>query len=214
MLGTTDADWRSERREAAREAILRAASGLAREHGLTGWTLRDLARQLGMAAPSLYSYFDSKDALFDAMFADGNRQMAALDIPAGRDLRDALGAGAVVFAAFCCEDPVRYQLLYQRTIPGFAPTAESWKLAQVAYDHAMAPLKAFGLTEQADLDLVTGVYGGLIAQQLSNEPGTDRWIRLIQEATDMLHDHLVKRRPQLRTRRTPTTRTTKKGKST
>ncbi len=170
-----------------------------------------MARQLGMAAPSLYSYFDSKDALFDAMFDEGNRQMLALDFPAGQHLREALGAGADVFARFCCEDPVRYQLLYQRTIPGFAPTAESWELAQAAYDRAMAPLRAFGLTEQSDLDLVTGVYGGLIAQQLSNEPGSDRWIRLIDEATDMLHDHLVKRSPQLRARRRSTTKAADKG---
>jgi AcrR family transcriptional regulator len=205
MLGEPVVDWRTERREAARTAILRAASALAREHGLTGWTLRDLAKRLGMAAPSLYSYFASKDALFDAMFAQGNREMLALEFPAGRDLREALGGGAKVFARFCCEDPVRYQLLFQRTIPGFAPSAGSWDLAQAAYEHAMAPLKAFGITGQSDLDLVTGVYGGMIAQQLSNEPGGDRWIRLIDRATEMLHHHFVSRRPtKARTTRTKT----------
>ena len=28
-----------------------------------------------MRQPSLYEYFDSKHALYDAMFADGNRQL-------------------------------------------------------------------------------------------------------------------------------------------
>ena len=30
-----------------------------------------------MRQPSLYEYFDSKHALYDAMFADGNRQLLA-----------------------------------------------------------------------------------------------------------------------------------------
>jgi AcrR family transcriptional regulator len=193
MLGEPVTDWRSERREAARADILRAARALAREQGLTGWTLRDLARGLGMAAPSLYSYFDSKDALFDALFAQGNREFLALDFPAGRDLREALAEGAKVFARFCCDDPVRYQLLYQRTIPGFEPSPESYQLAQRAYDHGMVPLRAHGVTSQTDLDLITAAYGGLVAQQLANEPGTDRWTRLIDTVTDLLHHHLTSR---------------------
>ena len=198
MLGEPVTDWRAERRQAARADILRAASGLAREHGLTGWTLRDLARRLGMAAPSLYSYFDSKDALYDAMFAQGQRDFLALDYPRGEDLRETLGEGAKTYARFCCEDPVRHQLLFQRTIPGFVPSEESWVLAQQAYDHSMAPLRAHGVTDQSDLDLVTGVYTGLVAQQLANEPDTDRWIRLIDTATDLLVHHLTASAPRTR----------------
>lgn len=205
MLGEPVVDWRAERREAARAEILRAASALAREHGLTGWALRDLAKRLGMAAPSLYSYFASKDALYDAMFAEGNRQLLARPRPTGRDLREALQVGAEVFAQFCCEDPVRYQLLYQRTIPGFSPSEESWALAQQAYEHMTAPLREHGITAQEDLDLVTGVYGGLVAQQLANDPGGDRWTRLIGAATDVLHLHLTASRPRAR-RRPSTTR--------
>jgi AcrR family transcriptional regulator len=173
--------------------ILAVASGLARERGLAGWTLRDLARRLGMAAPSLYSYFASKDALHDAMFAQGNRELLAVEIGRGGDLREQLGLGARVFVRFCVEDPVRYQLLFQRTIPGFTPSEESWALARAAYDHFMSPLAEFGLSVQADLDLVTGVVSGLIDQQLSNDPGGDRWVRLLDPALDMLTDHFTNR---------------------
>ncbi len=34
-----------------------------------------LAREVGIRQPSLYAYFDSKNGLYDAMFADGNRQL-------------------------------------------------------------------------------------------------------------------------------------------
>jgi hypothetical protein len=33
---------------------------------------------------------------------------------------------AALFVEFCVEDPTRHQLLFQRTVPGFEPTAESY----------------------------------------------------------------------------------------
>ena len=74
MLGTTNRDRAAERREATRREILDAAWQLAGEHGLTGFTLSDVAGLVGMRAPSLYSHFDSKMAIYDAMFGDAWRQ--------------------------------------------------------------------------------------------------------------------------------------------
>ena len=48
---------------------------LAREQGIAGVSLHGLARAVGIRQPSLYEYFESKHALYDAMFADGNRQL-------------------------------------------------------------------------------------------------------------------------------------------
>src|SRR3981081_4765389 len=63
------------RREAKVASIVAAAWKLAREPGVAGVSLHALAREVGMRQPSLYEYFDSKHALYDAMFADGNRQL-------------------------------------------------------------------------------------------------------------------------------------------
>ncbi|MDP9436233.1 MAG: TetR/AcrR family transcriptional regulator, partial [Actinomycetota bacterium] len=81
MLDESNADWRASRRAAASERILAEAWAAAREHGLAALSLRDLARRLGMAAPSLYSYFDSKHGLYDAMYADGWQTLLALQLP-------------------------------------------------------------------------------------------------------------------------------------
>ena len=66
-------------------AIVAAAWELARQHGIGGFSLHGLARAVGIRQPSLYEYFDSKLALYDAMFADGNRQIGerldALELP-------------------------------------------------------------------------------------------------------------------------------------
>ena len=71
------ADRRSRRRDARKAAILSAAWELVRRDGLLGISLRDLAEKVDLAQPSLYSYFASKADLYDAMFADGNRQSIA-----------------------------------------------------------------------------------------------------------------------------------------
>ena len=68
-------DQVAQRRDAKVAAIVEAAWRLAREHGVAGVSLHGLAREVGMRQPSLYDYFDSKQALYDAMFADGNRQL-------------------------------------------------------------------------------------------------------------------------------------------
>ena len=68
-------DRRAERRDSTRAEILEAAWELCRTQGLAGLSLRDVARKIGMRPPSLYWYFDSKQAIYDAMFAQGNRQL-------------------------------------------------------------------------------------------------------------------------------------------
>jgi len=143
-----------------------------------------------MAAPSLYSYFASKDALYDAMFAQGYRDLLALPPIQAPDLREALRLPAVRFAHFCVEDPARYQLLFQRTVPGFVPSEKSYELAKQAYEALAEPAKKFGVESQADHDLISAVFVGLVAQQLANEPTSTRWIDQIDRAADMLVDHL------------------------
>ena len=113
----------AKRREARVAGIVDCAWKLAGEHGIAGVSLHALAREVGIRQPSLYGYFDSKDALYDAMFADGNRQLIehlnALKVP--RDGRAALKQWLSAFAGFALEDPARYELLFQRHIPGFTP---------------------------------------------------------------------------------------------
>src|SRR5437763_13571084 len=124
----------AERREAKVASIVAAAWKLAREHGIGGVSLHALAREVGMRQPSLYQYFDSKHALYDAMFAAGNRQLLQrldeLTLP-----RDPLAAPKKymrTFMPFAIEDPARSELPFQRHIPAFAPPPEPYALAEEA----------------------------------------------------------------------------------
>lgn len=192
MSGIPVVDRRAVRRQATAGEIVAAAWELSRANGLGNFTMRQLGERVGMRAQSLYSYFASKHELFDAMFAAGNRELvawmraAAADGSAGVGDRTAtIRRAAHRFFTFCVSDPVRYQLLFQRTIPGFVPSEASFAVAQEAYDAAVAPLAGLGITGP-DLDLVTAVMTGLAAQQLANDPGGDRWERLVDRATAML----------------------------
>lgn len=179
---------RSARRAASVRRILDAAWALSRERGLSGWTLRDLGVAVGMRAPSLYVYFDSKFALYDALFADGYRALleTAGSFDRSADPREALRGAARLFVDFCVEDPARTQLLFLRTIPGFEPSAGSYALAQQVLAMGAEALTAAGLTDPADLDLWTAVLSGLATQQISNDPGGTRWTRLVDTAVDRM----------------------------
>ena len=73
MLVIPNRNRRSERREATKAEILDAAWAQVRADGLAALSLRDVARAVGMQPPSLYGYFDSKNAIYDAMYAQGAR---------------------------------------------------------------------------------------------------------------------------------------------
>ncbi|HEV2013650.1 MAG TPA: TetR/AcrR family transcriptional regulator [Candidatus Dormibacteraeota bacterium] len=178
-------------REATREEILRAAWTLARKRGPAALTLRDLAKAVDMRAPSLYSYFASKHAIYDAMFADGNRRVwqYVQQPPLESDPRQRIKGWMRAFVRFCSADPALYQLLFQRSIPGFEPSRESMELANHALEWGRAALADAGVHDPAGSDMLTAIVSGLIGQQTANDPGGDRWIRLCDDAVQMFFDY-------------------------
>jgi AcrR family transcriptional regulator len=186
-------DRQAERREATRAEILKAAWAVARSEGLAGLSLRDVARRIGMRPPSLYWYFDSKHAVYDAMFEQGNRQLVErlAEQVWPDDLRELLRMSARVFVGFSVEDAERYQLLFQRTIPGFEPSPQAYAPAVQVSEQMRARFAAAGLTDPAHFDMWTALVAGLSAQQTANDPGGDRWVRLIDEVADLYADHFI-----------------------
>jgi AcrR family transcriptional regulator len=188
-------DRRRARHEATIREILDEAWSLARDQGVAGLSLRALARAVDMEPQSLYTYFASKHALYDRMFADANRELLArfrqLEIPA--DPVGALRATAWLFMDFCTEDPARYQLLFTRAIPGFDPSPETYAVAVEVVEMGRSLMAGAGLRRDADFDLWTALTTGLVSQQLANDPGGDRYTRLVDEAVAMFTAHVFAR---------------------
>lgn len=187
MLKKPAANWREARRENARAAVLTAAWELVRAEGLTALSLRELARRAGITTPTVYAYFESKNAILDAMFAQAAQEFVDLkaSLTATDDPQQDLLTEARAFITFCVSDIPRYQLLFQHSVPGFTPSAESYELAVKALDVTRELLARNGVHDPRHLDIWTAVNIGLVGQQISNDPGGDRWSRLVEDVTRM-----------------------------
>ncbi|WP_072802576.1 TetR/AcrR family transcriptional regulator [Rhodococcoides yunnanense] len=186
-MSNTQIDPRQARRDAKITAILSEAWLLAERDGLALISLRDLAARVDLRQPSLYVYFASKFDLYDAMFADGYRRLVAYldDRPLPAEPRSAVEHFVALLVRFASGDPVVHQLLFQRTIPGFAPSPASWDAALEFYGRARAVLGRTGIEHQDDVDIFSSLVAGLCDQQIANDPGGDRWVEHVPRVVAM-----------------------------
>ena len=185
------AGWREARRQSARAALLATAWETVRAEGLAALSLRELARAAGITTPTVYAYFESKNAILDAMFAEAAESFVATKAEPP-DLGDAhrnLAADARRFVDFCTSDTARYQLLFQHAIPGFSPSPASYGAAVRALDLTRELLARNGVRDPRHVDIWTALMTGLVDQQVSNDPGGDRWSRLVDEVVQMFLAH-------------------------
>ena len=90
-------DRRQRRRQETKEEVLDHAAEIMAEQGVAGLSVGEVARRMGIRPPSLYGYFPSKNALYDALFERGARMVLdhfraeaeSLDVE-GRSLADVL----------------------------------------------------------------------------------------------------------------------------
>jgi AcrR family transcriptional regulator len=194
VVGVPNRDRRAERREATRLEILAAAWEVARQNGIAGLTLREVALRVGMQPPSLYSHFESKNAIYDAMFAQAWQQafdaFTAAGPQAPDDPRLRLEFMMTTFFDFAQADPARNLLMNVRVLPDFTPSEQSYAAAVRCLDLGRAELRRIGVTRAADLDVYTALIAGLASQQQANDPGGTRWRRLIPRVAQMYADQL------------------------
>lgn len=192
MTALPNRDRRAERREATRREILDTAWEIARRDGLASLTLREVAERIGMRPPSLYSHFDSKNAIYDAMFAESwtalSEAYKTAQLPTTP--RAALLAVAEIFFDFSTADPARHQLMNLRTIPDFEPSAEAYAASVAVYEAMRDSMRVNGVRKQVDLDLWTALLAGVVNQQHANDPGGKRWRRQLPRLVDMYCDEV------------------------
>ena len=169
------------RRRAVVEEALDHAVDVMTELGVGGLSVSEVARRTGMRGPSLYKYFPSLHALYDALFARGlASQSAAVAAAAERAVAGVprIRAVAQTLVRWSVENPALAQLLFWRPVPGFVPSAATFAASVDEMARARAELasavRAGDLRAEADSDealrLYTVVLSGLISQQLANEP--------------------------------------------
>jgi AcrR family transcriptional regulator len=193
VLGTPTRDRKAERRAQTRREILEAAWELARAVGLNQLTLRDVAARVGMQAPSLYTHFDSKMAIYDAMFAQAwsEYEETVSDLNAALPRDDPREAAYLIgrhFYDYAAADLARHQLMNQRIIPGFEPTPDSYAPSVRVFEHGRERICALGDLDADDYELFVVLIGGLINQHHANDPGGNRYAHLLRRAVSMWSD--------------------------
>jgi AcrR family transcriptional regulator len=177
-------DRRARRRRETIEEIVDVAIDVMTEQGVGGLSLGEVARRMGMRTPSLYVYFDSKNAVYDAAFARGWRAIHAEMTPlyaavdhAG-DLADHFLQTARAFVGWLLTHPAQAQLMCWRVVPGYEPSTEAYEPAVAvlaASQQAFDRLQDRGLF-RADCDTAallrtwTVLTIGVMTQQLANAP--------------------------------------------
>ncbi|MER6948094.1 TetR/AcrR family transcriptional regulator [Nonomuraea sp. NPDC000554] len=194
-------DRRARRRAETQAEILDLALDVMAEEGVAGLSLSTVARRLGVQPPSLYRYFASRNAVYDALFALGQQgyldavREAAESHPPG--LR-ALGASYEAGARWIMANQVLAQLLFWRPVPGFTPSEQAYAPALAIRAHFAALIGDAveqgelhpDATSEEGLDLAAALIAGLVSQQLSNQPDAGyeqgRFTRLVPRLPALL----------------------------
>jgi len=193
-------DRRERNREEMQRAILAAARAVMREQGVAALSMREVARRIKLKAPSLYAYYPSKMALYDALFLAGIRIFRTYRDPLDRrpgSFRDKLYAHLEAYMHFAQEHPDLYQLCFERPVPGFVPSDASMTEileARHRFDQDLATMITEGqiiprLPASQARDLMIAMMHGLTSQHMANEPhlpaGSGRYGGLIPAAVTL-----------------------------
>jgi AcrR family transcriptional regulator len=194
-------DRRARRRQETIEEILDIAQDVMTEEGVNALSLSEVARRLGVQPPSLYKYFDSLMAVYDALFERGQQRHYETLRTAAEHAEPGLPTLHAIFEAsgtWCITNSPVAQLLFFRPVPGFEPTE-----ASMAPSVAMIQLQRDALADAVELGQLgpgaatdEGVYflgvfiSGCVGQAIANEPdlpwGTGRFTPLMPRLIDLL----------------------------
>jgi AcrR family transcriptional regulator len=174
-------DRRARRRQETIAEILDIAEDVMTEEGVNGLSLVEVARRLGVRPPSMYRYFPSLMAIYDALFRRGQLEHLGVlrQAMAGAEPGlDALTAGLEASGRWALANRAIAQLMFWRPVPSFEPSADAFapSLEMVALQRAaMADAVAAGqLGPEADSDeavcLVSTLIVGVLSQAMANEP--------------------------------------------
>ena len=178
---TTPAQRRERSREQTKADILDAARAVMRRDGVAGLNLQEVAQLVGIRAPSLYEYFAGKADLYDALFLLGMRTYSArvAATPWNPDrVWESMSRLMQAYMEFAHDAPELYALLFERHVPGFAPSADTMAEARTllggGYEKFRASVarNAFApsVAPEAAFDLFIAVMHGLASLHLANEP--------------------------------------------
>src|ERR1700722_16705551 len=174
-------DRRARRRQETIEEILEIAREIMTEEGVNGLSLAEVARRLGVQPPSLYKYFPSLMAVYDAIFLRGQLDNLAelrQGMAGAEPGLPALIAGLEASGRWCLANRAVAELLFWRPVPSFHPSSEAFAVSLEMVElqrRALAAAVAKGqlgpaANEEGAIYLVSVLIVGVLSQTFANEP--------------------------------------------
>lgn len=125
-----------------RAALLAAARAMLEEAGPASLSLREIARRVGVAAPSIYHHFASLDAIAAALAEQGFSELVDRLDAAPTNTKGQLAPAGHAYIAFALANPGLYRLMFGEGLgPSFAEGDAVGILRQRAYDRVKAGLR-------------------------------------------------------------------------
>jgi len=148
-------------------------------------TFRGIAREVGVSAPALYTYFPSLATLFTELILQSYKALersvsGALDAAAGSSLEERLAAGPVAYRRWAIEHRQEFNLIFFDQITGYSapsdgPTVEAQTkvLRPIAGQYAEARERTIDdmSTDEELLDDFLGWWGafhGIVALEVNH----------------------------------------------
>ena len=174
-------DRRARRRQETIDEILDIATEVMTEEGVNGLSFAEVARRLGVQPPSLYKYFPSLMAVYDALFLRGAQEHLAVlkdGMAEAEPGLEALIAGLEASGRWALEHRAIAELLFWRPVPSFEPSAEAFAVSREMVDVQRAALAdavdAGQLGPEAKSEhaiyVVSALIVGVLSQAIANEP--------------------------------------------
>lgn len=184
--------------ETRRALVLDAARAVFEEHGLEGASMREIARRAGYTPGALYSYFDSKEAIYGALLGESLARLnrAVRDaLPADGRPASLLQAKAAAWFGFYAANPRELDLGFY-LVHGLAPRGLTSDLDQrlnARLYQALAPgeeaLMAMGLDAASARRENTALFAHGVGLLLLQHTGRIRMFR--QDAADLFNHYLA-----------------------
>ena len=174
-------DRRARRRQETIREILDISRAVMTEQGVNGLSLAEVARRLGVQPPSLYKYFPSLMAVYDALFLEGQRENLEVMRDGMQGVEpglEALIAGLEASGRWGLANRAVAELLFWRPVPSFHPSPEAFAVSMEMVElqrDALAVAVTKGelgaaANEEGAIYLVSTLIAGVLGQAIANEP--------------------------------------------
>jgi AcrR family transcriptional regulator len=207
---SSPAERRRQNREAMLQAIREVSIELMREHGVAGLSLHDVAHGVNLRVQSLYKYFPSKAALYDALFRDAASLLAENDRQVWESTPPTWERIEVWLQSrldFARRHGPLYQLLTGAEVPGFSPSPGSLDEAAAIGEQGARAINELlhaglivpGISARRAMNLLLAVSRGIVAETLGkgrlvDDP--DRFADLIPDTLAALRVAWSQERPR------------------